>query len=139
MSISSHTSLSLPVGPLASTTTQQDASASPPPITTTTTSKNPSLIKRIWAKIGINGYVAMIMIKPALAAAISMAIYQIHAVAAIYLNFGYLIVIISITTVPILPRGKFLMNLFVTVVCFFFLFFGGFRWWLLRLGWVSNF
>lgn len=74
------------------------------------------------------------MIKPALAAAISMAIYQIHAVAAVYLNFGYLIVIISITTVPILPRGKFLMNLFVTVVCFLDFFFG---YWLSRSQFVD--
>jgi hypothetical protein len=37
-----------------------------------------------------------------------------------YLNFGYLIVITSITTVPILPRGKFLLNLFLSLflVCF---------------------
>jgi len=37
-----------------------------------------------------------------------------------YLNFGYLIIITSITTVPILPRGKFLLNLFLSLflVCF---------------------
>jgi hypothetical protein len=78
--------------------------------------KKPPLLKRIWRKLGINGLVVMIMVKPAVAATISMAIYQRKSVAAHYLNFGYLIIIVSVTTVPILPRGKFLLNLFLSVV-----------------------
>ena len=74
------------------------------------------LLKRIWTKLGINKFVLMIMVKPAVAATISMAIYQKKSVAAHYLNFGYLIMIVSVTTVPILPRGKFLLNLFMSVV-----------------------
>ena len=58
----------------------------------------------------------MIMVKPAVAATISMAIFQSQKVAVHYLNLGYLIIIISVTTVPILPRGKFLLNLFLSVV-----------------------
>jgi hypothetical protein len=80
--------------------------------------KKTSVLKRVWAKLGFNGLVMMIMVKPALAATISMAIYQSPSVAPHYLNFGYLIIIISITTVPILPRGKFLLNLFLSVVSF---------------------
>jgi hypothetical protein len=60
--------------------------------------------------------VFMIMLKPAVAATIAMAIFQKYAVAKNYFNFGYLIIVVSIITVPILPRGKFLMNLFATLV-----------------------
>jgi hypothetical protein len=86
-----------------------------------TPTKKPLLIKRIWKRLGINGVVMMIMVKPAVAATISMAIYQKKSVAAHYLNFGYLIIIVSITTVPILPRGKFLLNLFLSVVSYLLL------------------
>lgn len=80
--------------------------------------RKPSVLKRIWTKLGFSPLVVMIMVKPALAATISMAIYQSHGVASHYLNLGYLIIVISITTVPILPRGKFLLNLFLSVVSF---------------------
>jgi hypothetical protein len=78
--------------------------------------KQPSLLIRIWKKLGINAVVVMIMVKPAVAATISMAIFQSQKVAVHYQNLGYLIIIISITTVAILPRGKFLLNLFLTLV-----------------------
>jgi hypothetical protein len=89
--------------------------------TPSTSTKKPPLIKRIWKKLGINGVVMMIMVKPAVAATISMAIYQKKSVAVHYLNFGYLIIIVSISTVPILPRGKFLLNLFLSVVSYLLL------------------
>ena len=82
-------------------------------------SKKLPLLKRIWTKLGINGIVVMIMVKPAVAATISMAIFQSQKVAVHYQNLGYLIIVISITTVPILPRGKFLLNLFLSLVRFF--------------------
>jgi hypothetical protein len=83
--------------------------------------KKPQLFTRIWKKLGINGFVVMIMVKPAVAATISMAIYQSQKVAVHYLNLGYLIIVISITTVPILPRGKFLLNLFLSLVSYLLL------------------
>jgi hypothetical protein len=78
--------------------------------------KKSSVLKRVWAKLGFSPLVVMIMVKPALAATISMAIYQSPRVASHYLNLGYLIIVISITTVPILPRGKYLLNLFLSLV-----------------------
>ena len=80
--------------------------------------KKPSVLTRTWKKLGINAFVVMIMIKPAVAATISMAIFQSQKVAVHYLNLGYLIIIISVTTVPILPRGKFLLNLFLSLVSY---------------------
>ncbi len=79
-------------------------------------SKKPTVLSRAWSKLGINPTVAMIMVKPAVAAVISLAICQRLSVAKLFLNFGYLIIIVSITTVPILPRGKFLMNLAISLV-----------------------
>lgn len=78
------------------------------------------MLQRAWKKLDFNPTTIMIMVKPAIAATIAMAIFQSHAVANHYLNLGYLIIIVSITTVPILPRGKFIMNLLISVLltCF---------------------
>ncbi|KAH7417167.1 hypothetical protein BKA64DRAFT_291476 [Cadophora sp. MPI-SDFR-AT-0126] len=75
---------------------------------------------RAWKQVGITPQVFMIMVKPSISAVIAMAIYQKHSVAVNYLNLGYLIIIVSIITVPILPRGKYLMNLFLCLflTCF---------------------
>ncbi|KAL2064999.1 hypothetical protein VTL71DRAFT_4139 [Oculimacula yallundae] len=78
-----------------------------------TTTEKPFILLRLWKKLGITPLVFMIMVKPAISAVIAMAVYQKHSVAVHYLNLGYLIIIISIITVPILPRGKYLMNLFL--------------------------
>ncbi|KAG4438513.1 hypothetical protein IFR05_005987 [Cadophora sp. M221] len=90
-----------------------DPSPSPTP-------KKPFILLRAWKKLGITPLVFMIMVKPAISAVIAMGIYQKHSVAVNYLNLGYLIIIISIITVPILPRGKYLMNLFLclSLTCF---------------------
>lgn len=74
--------------------------------------------RKILRKLGFSPMVVMFMVKGALTPTICMAIYQRHSVAADYLNLGYLMIIISLLTVPMLPRGKFLMNLFVSVVRF---------------------
>jgi hypothetical protein len=76
-----------------------------------------SILTRAWKASGITPLAIMFMVKGAVAPTIAMAIYQKHSVAINYLNFGYVIIVVSITTVPILPRGQFIMNLMVTVVC----------------------
>ena len=90
---------------------QNDSPQSSPP-------RKQSILGRVWKKVGITPQVFMIMVKPSISAVIAMAIYQKHSVAVNYLNLGYLIIIISIITVPILPRGKYLMNLFLCLVSF---------------------
>jgi hypothetical protein len=75
-----------------------------------------SLLKRSWQKLGITPLVIMFMVKGMVAPTIALAIYQRPSVAANYLNFGFVMIVISITTVPILPRGQFIMNLMVSVV-----------------------
>lgn len=82
---------------------------SPPP-------QAPSIFKRAWSKLGIDKTVAALVFKGALAPLIATAIYQRKPVAEIYVNFGYLIIVVSILAVPILPRGKFMMNMSISVV-----------------------
>ena len=94
------------------TDAQNGSSAAPTPAP-----KKPNMLQRAWKKAGFNPTTITIMVKPAIAATIAMGIFQSQAVAKHYLNLGYLIIIVSITTVPILPRGKFIMNLLVSVVC----------------------
>jgi hypothetical protein len=75
-----------------------------------------SLLKRSWQKLGITSLVTMFMVKGMVAPTIALAIYQRPSVAANYVNFGFVMIVVSITTVPILPRGQFIMNLIVSVV-----------------------
>jgi len=88
---------------------QHDTTTAPSP-------RKPSVLKRIWTKLDFNALTVMFMVKGALPPTICMAMYQSQRVAVHYLNLGYLMIIISILTVPVLPRGKFLMNLFISLV-----------------------
>ncbi|OBT88560.1 hypothetical protein VE02_03954 [Pseudogymnoascus sp. 03VT05] len=76
----------------------------------------PSIFKRAWSKLGIDKTVAVLVFKGALAPLIATAIYQRKSVAYIYVNFGYLIIVVSILAVTILPRGKFMMNMSISVL-----------------------
>lgn len=76
----------------------------------------PSILKRAWGKLGFNAMVVMFMVKGGLPPTIAIAIYQRYSVAVNYLNLGYVMIVVSILTVPVLPRGKYLMNLFITLV-----------------------
>lgn len=77
-----------------------------------------SRFKRGWKKLGFSPLVVTFMIKGALPPTIATAILQRQSVAQHYLNFGYLVIVISILSVPILPRGKFAMNMVASVVSF---------------------
>ncbi|KAK8061115.1 hypothetical protein PG997_015336 [Apiospora hydei] len=58
----------------------------------------------------------LIMVKGAVAPTIGIAIYQSTAVANYFTTLGYLVGIISILSVPILPRGKFLQNVVLNIL-----------------------
>lgn len=66
----------------------------------------------------MSSLVLMMMIKGALAPTIATAILQSHSVAQLYLNSGYLMIVISILSVPFLPRGKFAINMLASIVSF---------------------
>lgn len=52
----------------------------------------------------------------AVAPTIGIAIYQHHAVANYFTTLGYLVGIISVLSLSILPRGKFLQNVVLNVI-----------------------
>ncbi|KAK7936689.1 uncharacterized protein PG986_015127 [Apiospora aurea] len=58
----------------------------------------------------------LLMVKGAVAPTIGIAIYQSTAVANYFTTLGYLVGIISILSVPILPRGKFLQNVVLNII-----------------------
>ena len=92
------------------------------PRTATASAVKPSTLKWVWGKLGFNPMVIMFMVKGSLPPTIAISIYQRYSVAVNYLNLGYVMIVISILTVPMLPRGKFLLNLLVSLVsagCYF--------------------
>jgi hypothetical protein len=66
--------------------------------------KKPNFLKKLWADIGITPPILMMMIKGSVSPVIAAAIYQSHNVAAVYGNLGYLVIIMTMLTMPILPR-----------------------------------
>ena len=69
--------------------------------------KKPSLPKRLWAASGLNFMTLTMMFKGAIAPTIALAIYQATSIAKIYSTLGYLVAIMSILSMPIMPRSKF--------------------------------
>lgn len=67
-------------------------------------------------RYGIDTPTVLMMFKGSLPPIISIAIYQSEAVAQEFTTIGYLIPIISVVTVAIMPRGKFLQTLFLNVL-----------------------
>ncbi|KAK3069449.1 hypothetical protein LTR53_012208 [Teratosphaeriaceae sp. CCFEE 6253] len=73
-------------------------------------------VKRIWlAKTGIDKRTYMQMFKGALAPTIAISAYQSTAWAETYTTIGYLVGIMTILSLPILPRAKFLQTMLVNV------------------------
>ena len=69
-------------------------------------SKKPNLPKRLWTASGLNVITLKLMFKGAIAPTIALAIYQAHSIAKIYSTLGYLVAIMSILSMPIMPRSK---------------------------------
>ncbi|PVH80431.1 hypothetical protein DL98DRAFT_654821 [Cadophora sp. DSE1049] len=72
--------------------------------------------KKVVARLGITVPIVLMMAKGAIAPTIGIAIYQNPKVAEHFSTIGYLIPIMSILTVPIMPRARYLQNLLVTSV-----------------------
>ena len=70
--------------------------------------KQPSKIKQLWTKIGLDKGTVLMMLKGSLPPTIAIAMYQSTAVATEYSTLGYLVAITSILGFAIMPRGKFI-------------------------------
>jgi hypothetical protein len=81
--------------------------------------KQPSKLKQLWNKIGLDRMTLLIMVKGSLPPTIAIAMYQADAVAAFYGTIGYLVAILSVLSLPIMPRGKFIqhMTLLLLATC----------------------
>lgn len=71
---------------------------------------------RLCNKMRLSPQVLIFTVKAAAAPTIAIAICQRHSVALHYMNFGYIMVVVSIITLPMLPRAQFILNLFTTTV-----------------------
>ena len=80
------------------------------------TAKKPSLIKRLWDGSGLNPGMLMMMVKGALPPTISLAIYQSTPVAQLYSTIGYLVAIMSVLSLAILPRAKYIQTTLFNVI-----------------------
>jgi len=78
--------------------------------------KQPSKIKQIWTKIGLDVGTCSMMFKGSVAPTIALAMYQSPAVAAHYTTLGYLIAIMTILGFPIMPRGKFIQTMMLNIL-----------------------
>ncbi|KAK1832231.1 hypothetical protein QBC39DRAFT_371079 [Podospora conica] len=80
----------------------------------------PGFLSRCITKLGLDVPTVLMMFKGSLPPMLGIVMYQSPAVSNFYTTLGYLIPIISVLALAILPRGKFLMNLFFTslAICF---------------------
>ncbi|KAK3313703.1 hypothetical protein B0H66DRAFT_358322 [Apodospora peruviana] len=77
----------------------------------TTQSERPAFLASWVARLGLDKSTVLMMLKGSLPPTIGIAIYQSTAVANYFGSFGYLLPIVTVIALPILPRGKFVMNL----------------------------
>lgn len=68
--------------------------------------KKESWPKRLWKSLDLNLMTLQLMFKGAAAPTIAIAIYQAPAIASIYSTLGYLVAIMTILSMPIMPRAK---------------------------------
>jgi hypothetical protein len=78
--------------------------------------KQPSKVKQIWTKLGLDFSTCSMMFKGSVAPTVALAMYQSPTVAAHYTTLGYLIAIMTILGFPIMPRGKFIQTMTLNIL-----------------------
>lgn len=78
--------------------------------------RKPSLLKRVWAKTGLDPITIILMLKGALAPVICLAAYQSDGWAVKYKTLGYLAAIMSFLSLSIQPRAKFVQSSLVSIL-----------------------
>ena len=90
---------------------RKDEDVDVPPAT-----KKPSILLRLWTRSGLSPFMLILMMKMALPPTISLAIYENSKVAAFYSTQGYLIAIISVLSLAIMPRSRFIQTILLDVI-----------------------
>lgn len=74
-------------------------------------SPQPGLVDKIMTKLGLNPIILMSMFKASLAPVIAISMFQAPAIQTLLSTLGYLTGIISVLSLALLPRGKFIQNM----------------------------
>jgi Putative ER transporter, 6TM, N-terminal/Fusaric acid resistance protein-like/Aromatic acid exporter family member 2 len=81
-----------------------------------TAAKKPSLLKKAWAKLGLDPITIILMAKGALPPIIALAAYRADAYARQYTTLGYLGAIMATLSLAMQPRAKFLQSILLSTV-----------------------
>ncbi|SPQ26191.1 fb124d18-d113-4d36-8e44-4087545a0d13 [Thermothielavioides terrestris] len=82
--------------------------------------KKPSRVAALFTKLGLDAPTVLTMFKGSLPPTIGIAMCHAPVVASYFITLGYLVPVISVFAMAIMPRGKFMMNLLLSLlaVCF---------------------
>ncbi|KAK4547039.1 hypothetical protein LTR36_001260 [Oleoguttula mirabilis] len=78
--------------------------------------KQPSKLKQLWDRAGLDVMTLSLMLKGSLAPTIAIAMFQSDAVAARFSTLGYLVAIMSILGFAVMPRGKFIQTMSLNIL-----------------------
>jgi hypothetical protein len=73
--------------------------------------KSPGFVAKTMQKLGLNDILLKSMFKGSVAPVIGLAIYQAPAVRLQVTTLGYLVGVITVLSLAVLPRGKFIQNM----------------------------
>ncbi|OBT57952.1 hypothetical protein VE04_03041 [Pseudogymnoascus sp. 24MN13] len=76
----------------------------------------PSKLKRIWAKIDLDIGTLMMMFKGSLAPIVAVAWYESLDIAKIFTTLGYLVPVITVLSISIMPRAKYIQTLILNTI-----------------------
>ncbi|KAI8952788.1 hypothetical protein F4801DRAFT_599250 [Xylaria longipes] len=76
----------------------------------------PGFVAACVARLGLDAPTITAMLKGAIAPVVSLAIFQSDAVAHEFSTLGYLVGVISVLSLSVLPRGKFVQTLILNVI-----------------------
>ena len=83
-------------------------------------SRKSSIFRRAWNNMDLNLGTLMMMFKGAISPAIALAAYQSTSFADTFSTLGYLVAIISVISLPILPRSKFIQTMLLNIIAICF-------------------
>ncbi|KFX90595.1 hypothetical protein V490_06378 [Pseudogymnoascus sp. VKM F-3557] len=75
-----------------------------------------SKLKKIWAKLGLDLGTVMMMFKGSLAPIIAVAWYESLDIAKIFTTLGYLVPVITVLSLAIMPRAKYIQTLILNTL-----------------------
>ncbi|KAI6258819.1 hypothetical protein MCOR29_010754 [Pyricularia oryzae] len=81
--------------------------------------KQPSWLKKIMTKLGLNVQTLKLMFKASLPPVIATAMILSPAVSSYFTTIGYEVAVVSVLALAILPRGKFLQTLMLNMAAVF--------------------